>query len=103
VAGRLAAPEPRWSVGADVVVIGSGIAGVTAALGLRRPPTDPSRSSPSVAAVASTTASSRSTLEASGGLTVERGREVASTGVDLISVGTLTHSVGALDPGLDLR
>ncbi len=33
--GRLEAPEPGWSVTADVVVIGSGIAGLTAALRLR--------------------------------------------------------------------
>jgi L-aspartate oxidase len=33
--GRLAAPEPGWSVTADVVVIGSGIAGLTTALRLR--------------------------------------------------------------------
>jgi L-aspartate oxidase len=33
--GRLTAPDPGWSVGADVVVIGSGIAGLTAALRLR--------------------------------------------------------------------
>src|SRR6476661_1677433 len=35
VVGRLAAPQPGWSVTADVVVIGSGIAGLTAALRLR--------------------------------------------------------------------
>ena len=35
VVGRLAAPAPGWSVRADVVVIGSGIAGLTAALRLR--------------------------------------------------------------------
>jgi L-aspartate oxidase len=35
VIGRLTAPEPGWSVSADVVVIGSGIAGPTAALRLR--------------------------------------------------------------------
>jgi len=35
VVGRLRAPEPGWSVEADVVVIGSGIAGLTAALRLR--------------------------------------------------------------------
>ena len=35
VVGRLTAPEPGWSVAADVVVIGSGIAGLTAALRLR--------------------------------------------------------------------
>jgi L-aspartate oxidase len=33
---RLAAPTPGWSTYADVVVIGSGIAGLTAALRLRR-------------------------------------------------------------------
>lgn len=43
------------------------------------------------------------TLEASGGLTIERAREVAETGVDFISVGALTHSVVVLDLGLDLR
>jgi len=44
----------------------------------------------------------RATLEASGGLTVERAREVALTGVDFISVGALTHSVKVFDIGLDL-
>ena len=41
-------------------------------------------------------------LEASGGLTLERAREVAATGVDFISVGALTHSVPVLDLGMDL-
>ncbi len=45
----------------------------------------------------------RATLEASGGLTLERAREVAATGVDFISVGALTHSVIVFDLGLDLR
>lgn len=39
-------------------------------------------------------------LEASGNMTVERVKEVAATGVDLISVGALTHSAGALDMSL---
>jgi nicotinate-nucleotide pyrophosphorylase (carboxylating) len=43
------------------------------------------------------------TLEASGGLTIERAREVALTGVDFISVGALTHSVKVFDLGMDLR
>jgi nicotinate-nucleotide pyrophosphorylase (carboxylating) len=43
----------------------------------------------------------RSELEASGGLTVERAREVAATGVDYLAVGALTHSASALDIGLD--
>lgn len=45
----------------------------------------------------------RATLEASGGLTLERAREVAETGVDFISVGALTHSVKVFDLGLDLH
>jgi nicotinate-nucleotide pyrophosphorylase (carboxylating) len=45
----------------------------------------------------------RATLEASGGLTFERAREVAETGVDFISVGALTHSVRVFDLGMDLQ
>jgi nicotinate-nucleotide pyrophosphorylase (carboxylating) len=37
------------------------------------------------------------TLEASGGVTLDNVAEIASTGVDLISVGALTHSAPALD------
>jgi nicotinate-nucleotide pyrophosphorylase (carboxylating) len=48
-------------------------------------------------------ADGRASLEASGGLTLERAREVAETGVDFISVGALTHSVKVFDLGLDLR
>lgn len=40
--------------------------------------------------------------EASGGLTLDRAREVAETGVTYISVGALTHSAPTLDLGLDL-
>lgn len=40
-------------------------------------------------------------LEASGGLQLANAREVASTGVDYLSVGSLTHSSRALDLGLD--
>jgi nicotinate-nucleotide pyrophosphorylase (carboxylating) len=40
-------------------------------------------------------------LEASGGLRLASAREVASTGVDYLSVGALTHSSRALDLGLD--
>lgn len=36
-------------------------------------------------------------IEASGNMTLERLREVAATGVDYISIGTLTHSVNAMD------
>ena len=39
----------------------------------------------------------RARLEASGGVTLENVAEIAATGVDLISVGALTHSAPALD------
>lgn len=39
----------------------------------------------------------RAKVEASGNMTLERLREAASTGVDYISIGALTHSVQALD------
>ena len=48
-------------------------------------------------------ADGRCLLEASGGLTLERAREVGATGVDFISVGALTHSVQVFDIGMDLR
>ncbi len=44
----------------------------------------------------------RAELEASGGLTLDGARDVAETGVDYLAVGALTHSVPALDIGLDL-
>lgn len=44
----------------------------------------------------------RFVLEASGGLTLDRLSEVAQTGVDLISLGSLTHSVKNFDVALDV-
>lgn len=44
----------------------------------------------------------QSMLEASGGITIERIAEIAKTGVDFISAGALTHSVRAIDIGLDI-
>jgi len=43
----------------------------------------------------------RALLEASGGITFERVAELARAGVDVISVGALTHSTPAADIGLD--
>lgn len=40
-------------------------------------------------------------LEASGGVTLQTVRAIAETGVDVISVGALTHSASVLDIGLD--
>jgi nicotinate-nucleotide pyrophosphorylase (carboxylating) len=45
----------------------------------------------------------RAELEATGGLTLDRAREFAETGVDYLSVGALTHSSPILDIALDLR
>jgi nicotinate-nucleotide pyrophosphorylase (carboxylating) len=45
----------------------------------------------------------RATLEASGGITLANLREVATTGVEFISVGALTHSAAALDLSLTLE
>ena len=44
----------------------------------------------------------KAVTEASGGINLDTVRAVAETGVDLISVGALTHSVRALDIGLDM-
>lgn len=44
----------------------------------------------------------RAIVEASGGITLDTIGDVAGTGVDVISVGALTHSVRALDLGLDI-
>jgi nicotinate-nucleotide pyrophosphorylase (carboxylating) len=49
------------------------------------------------------TIAGRAVVEASGGITLETVREVAETGVDLISIGGLTHSAKALDISLDLE
>lgn len=44
---------------------------------------------------------SRAKTEASGGITLERAREVAATGVTAISLGCLTHSAGSIDLTLE--
>ena len=44
----------------------------------------------------------RAVLEASGGITLENVRRVAETGVDYISVGSITHSARALDMSLEV-
>ena len=45
----------------------------------------------------------RARVEASGGVTLDTIAEIAATGVDVISVGALTHSVRAIDLGLDVE
>jgi len=48
-------------------------------------------------------AKGRVMTEASGGVTLETVREIAETGVDVISVGALTHSPRNLDSSLEWR
>ncbi len=48
-------------------------------------------------------AAGRVLLEASGGITAETVRAVADSGVDMISVGALTHSAPSLDVALDFE
>lgn len=47
-------------------------------------------------------ADGKALLEASGGITEETIRDVAETGVDIISIGALTHSVKAFDISLKI-
>jgi nicotinate-nucleotide pyrophosphorylase (carboxylating) len=44
----------------------------------------------------------RTLLEASGGITLKNVKQVASTGIDMISVGGLTHSVKSIDVSLEI-
>jgi len=41
-------------------------------------------------------------LEASGGITLKTVRAIAQTGINLISVGSLTHSVKSLDISMEI-
>jgi nicotinate-nucleotide pyrophosphorylase (carboxylating) len=45
----------------------------------------------------------RAVLEASGGIRPEALREIASTGVEWVSLGSLTHSAPALDLSMNIR
>ena len=58
---------------------------------------------PSILADAVSIVDGRVLTEASGGITPEKVTEVAATGVDLISLGWLTHSVKNWDVGLDFE
>jgi nicotinate-nucleotide pyrophosphorylase (carboxylating) len=44
----------------------------------------------------------RAMTEASGGVTLNNVREIATTGVDFISIGAMTHSARAVDIGMDI-
>lgn len=47
-------------------------------------------------------AKGKALIEASGGITLEKVRKIAQTGVDLISIGSLTHSVKSLDISMEI-
>ena len=59
--------------------------------------------SPQLVREAVTRAGGKALLEASGGITLETISEYAETGIDLISVGALTHSVRAIDLSLEVE
>ncbi len=59
--------------------------------------------SPQMVQDAVTRAGGKVLLEASGGITLETVADYAATGVDLISVGALTHSVRAIDLSLEVE
>ena len=58
---------------------------------------------PAQLATAVAMAGGRVLTEASGGVSAESVAAIAASGVDLISVGALTHSAPALDLGLDMQ
>jgi nicotinate-nucleotide pyrophosphorylase (carboxylating) len=59
--------------------------------------------SPGEVAASVTRAGGKALLEASGGITLANVRLYAETGVDLISIGALTHSAPAADVALELE
>jgi len=48
-------------------------------------------------------AAGRALIEASGCINLDNVRSIAETGVDIISVGAITHSAKALDLSLDIK
>ena len=78
------------------------LAGVREALDARADIIMLDNMSPAEMGEAVTLVGGRALVEASGGVTVENIRAVAAAGVDLISVGALTHSAPSLDISLDI-
>ena len=44
----------------------------------------------------------RAVTEASGGITLATAAEVAASGIDIVSIGALTHSAACLDVSLEI-
>jgi nicotinate-nucleotide pyrophosphorylase (carboxylating) len=57
--------------------------------------------SPEMMSKAVRTINGRALVEASGGVTLETVESIAMSGVDIISIGALTHSVSSCDIGMD--
>jgi nicotinate-nucleotide pyrophosphorylase (carboxylating) len=89
--------------GAEVIVECATLAEVSDALAAGAPRILLDNMSTEVIREAASRAEGRAALEASGGITLENVREVAQAGVDLISVGALTHSAPALDVSLTVE
>ncbi len=90
--GRLTAPDPGWSVTADVVVIGSGIAGLTAALRLKE---ELGPEGGKVLVVTKDRLAAGSTRWAQGGIAAALGPEDTPAEHEL---DTLVAGAGACDP-----
>lgn len=88
LARRLAAPEPGWTTSADVVVVGSGIAGLTAALALRA-------RGPRVLLITKSVLASGSTVWAQGGIAAALDPRDTP---EAHSRDTLVAGVGLCDP-----
>jgi nicotinate-nucleotide pyrophosphorylase (carboxylating) len=59
--------------------------------------------SPELIREAVSRAGGKALLEASGGINLSNVREYAESGVDLISIGALTHSAPAIDVSLEVH
>lgn len=100
LARQNAAPELRIEVEAETVgdARAAALAGADIVMLDNMPP---ARMKKAVAAVRAV--SPKTTIEASGRVTLGNVAAVARTGVDWISVGALTHSAGALDIALEME
>jgi nicotinate-nucleotide pyrophosphorylase (carboxylating) len=103
IADAVAAARERWP-GRAVEVEADGLAQVQQAIAAGADLVLLDNMGPDEAArcVATRAGAGRPLLEASGGITLDNVAAYAAAGVDLISVGALTHSAPALDLGLDI-
>ena len=102
-------PRSPLPSGADVVIVGGGVVGVSAAFHLAEAGAevvllDNFATRDLIDAVRRVRdRAPRVVLEASGGVTLDRIREISKTGVDVISIGAITHSARAVDFSFSVR